>query len=292
MQVFRKVKDWYYRPNKSTIAQYIETFIIILPIAFVIRTFLYGFYQVPTGSMEVTMLVGDRFFADKFSVLFYPPKHGDIITFNAPDYDYSDNRYMRLFQRYVWGPSNWTKRVVGIPGDHVKGVIEDGKPVIYLNGQMLEENHVNKHPLVAVFKQGTFPPWSFKSWDKDYSYEDQPFYRLDEMGVRTAARILSHYGEESIRYPYTPVVNGHGNVVDEYDVHLGPDEYWVLGDNRRASNDSRFWGPLKKEHIHGKIIWRLFSIEGNDSWLIIDLLKNPIDFFKRIRWSRFFQRVR
>lgn len=292
MNVFKRIYAWFKRPNKSTFEQYLETFIIILPIAFVIRTFFYGLYQVPTGSMEVTMLVGERFFADKFTIQFSQPQRGDIITFNDPKYDYSDNKWQRLFQRYVWGPSNWTKRVIGIPGDQLKGVIENGQPVIYLNGKKLEEPYINPYPLLAVYKEGGVPPWNFRSWDKNYDYQNQPFYIMDPMDVLRASRILRQYGEEPIRRPYEPVYDHKGHNVDEYDIALGPDEYWVLGDNRRGSLDSRFWGPLKSEHIHGKIIWRLISIDSTDSWLIFDLIKNPIDFWKRIRWSRFFQRVR
>src|SRR6476659_7982559 len=90
-----------------------------LAIAFLIRTFGYGLYQVPTGSMETTMLVGERFFADKLSTVFYSPTRGDIITFNDPTYDYSDNKFMNLWQNYVWGPSNWTKRLIAVPGDEI-----------------------------------------------------------------------------------------------------------------------------------------------------------------------------
>lgn len=288
--IIRKIRKWSNRPNKSTFAQYVETFLIILPIAFFIRTFFYGLYQVPTGSMEVTMLVGERFFADKLTVQFWPPKRGDIITFNDPNFDYSDNKAMRLFQRYVWGPSNWTKRVIGMPGDQVKGVIEDGKPVIYLNGKKLDEPYVNPYPLVGVYKDGYGRPWDYKSWDKSYDYEDQPFYTIDPFNVKRAARVFKQYGMESIREPYEPIMY-MGRNMDEYDIKLGPNQYWALGDNRRGSHDSRFWGPLDAEYIHGKIVWRLISIDSSDSWLILDILFNPIDFWKRVRWSRFFQRV-
>lgn len=291
MTIFKRVHAWYNRPNKSTIVQYIETFVIILPIAFVIRTFFYGLYQVPTGSMETTMLVGERFFADKFTVLYSAPARGDIITFNDPNFDYSDNPYMRLFQRYVWGPSNWTKRVVGVPGDHVQGVMEDGKPEIYINGEKLDQPYINKYPLLAEFKDGKMPPSGlFKSWDPEFSYENQPFYQMDERDVRLAKRYLHYYGEENIRYPQVSVER-NGKNLDVYDHYLGPNEYWVLGDNRRGSNDSRFWGKLDGQLIHGKIVWRLISIDSNDSWLIFDLLSHPIEFWKRVRWSRFFQRV-
>lgn len=292
MKLCRKMWAWFKRPNKSTFAQYVETFIIILPIAFVIRTYFYGLYQVPTGSMEVTMLVGERFFADKLTVNFSPPQRGDIITFNDPTFEYSDNKFMRLFQRYVWGPSNWTKRVVGQPGDHVKGVIEDGKPVIYINGKKLDEPYVNPHPLIGVYKEGRLPPWDLRSYDENVSYEEQPFYSMKQEDVKRAKRIMSHYGHEEMRYPYEPIKGEYGGNRDEYDVQLAHNQYWALGDNRRGSNDSRYFGPLAAEHIHGKIIWRLISIDSSDSWLIFDILAHPIDFWKRVRWSRFFQRVR
>ena len=86
----------------------------LLLVVFVIRTFGFGLYQVPTGSMETTMLVGERFFADKFTYNFIrSPKRGDIIAFNDVMYHYSDNKLKRFVEEYVWGPSNVTKREIG-----------------------------------------------------------------------------------------------------------------------------------------------------------------------------------
>jgi signal peptidase I len=263
----------------------------VVPIAFVIRTFLYGLYQVPTGSMETTMLVGERFFADKFFILFTPPQRGEIITFNDPSFPYSDVWYKKLYQQYVWGPSNWTKRVIGTPGDHVKGVIEDGKPVVYLNDQKLDEPYINKNPLIALYRDGSMPPWDFRSYDPAFSYQDQPYYAMNEFIVERAKRILRSLNESNMRMPGTPL-SCYGKTVDEFDVHLGANQYFVMGDNRQGSNDSRYWGPLDGSLIHGIIKWRLLSIDSTDSWLIFDLLSNPLDFLKRVRWSRFFQRVR
>jgi signal peptidase I len=291
MHVIRTIRTWYNRPNKSTIMQYVETFAIILPIAFIIRTFFYGLYQVPTGSMETTMLVGERFFADKLTVLFWTPQYKDIISFNDPNFNYSDNPYMRTFERYVWGPSNWTKRVIGIPGDHVKGLIEEGKPVIYINDVKLDEPYVNQYPLLAVYNDNKNNPWDFRSWDKSVAFDQQPFYMMSAFNVTRAARLLKQYGIESVRNPYEPSYDQYGRNVDEYDIKLGPNQYWVLGDNRRGSSDSRFFGPLDGQLIHGKIVFRLISIDSTDSWLIFDLLTHPIEFWKRVRWSRFFQRI-
>lgn len=94
-----------------------ELIFVILPVAFLIRTFGFGLYQVPTGSMETTLLVGERFLADKLTYWFRPPKRGEIIAFNAPDasvcsqgYKYSKNPFTNWIERYIWGPSNWTKK--------------------------------------------------------------------------------------------------------------------------------------------------------------------------------------
>ena len=46
-----------------------------------------------------------------------------LFALNDPTFAYSDNYWMELFQHYVWGPTNWTKRVIGVPGDHIEGKI-------------------------------------------------------------------------------------------------------------------------------------------------------------------------
>ncbi len=64
-----------------------------------------------------------------------------------------------------------------------------------------------------------------------------------------------------------------------------------MGDNCLASYDSRYFGPLTGSLIHGKIIFRIFSVDSNGGFLLLDILKNPVRFFKRIRWNRCFERV-
>lgn len=123
---------------------------ILISIIFIFRTFVFGLYWVPTGSMEPTILVGESFFADKFTVWFTPIKRGDIISFNAPTYVYSDNFLISLFEKYVYGPDNWTKRVIACPGDRIEGRVYKGKTYIYLNGQELDEPYINPYPIIRV----------------------------------------------------------------------------------------------------------------------------------------------
>ncbi len=283
----------------------------LLFLVFLIRTIGFGLYQVPSGSMETTMLVGGRFFADKFTYLFTSPKRSDIISMNAPIYPYSHNKLMRLFEDYVWGPDNWTKRVIGVPGDTVEGNIEDGKPVIYLNGKKLDEPYLNKYPLIAVYKvdpSGLFQHmtgrslndfWrnvTFYSYDSDKSYADQPFYRMNPKRIVTGAdgKPILMWPNDAIE-PTQEVTKEPGkNYWDGSDVFyvaLGSSQYWCMGDNRRGSKDCRCFGPIEGRLIHGRILFLIWSIDSDESWWIFDLFKHPIDFWKRVRWNRCFKMV-
>ena len=271
-----------------------ELFFVILPIAFTIRTFVFGLYQVPTGSMETTLLVGERFLADKASYWFRKPQRGEIIAFNVPTITYSSNKLVNLWQRYVsWKTANWTKRVIGIPGDRVKGVIEDGHPVIYLNGKKLDESaYVNKYPLMKLW---TRPPYEqgrrryVRSYDQrsyvpGVPYDKQPFYIINPelilMNPETGEPL-------PLVYPNTPLASGF----DIFDVVLGDNQYWVMGDNRLGSGDCREWGSLDGTLIHGKIVFRIWSMDTSYSWWFFDLLGNPLRFWRKVRWSRCFQFV-
>ncbi|MBN2267090.1 MAG: signal peptidase I [Candidatus Babeliaceae bacterium] len=307
--MFKRINAWLDQRH------FVTQIAILLLFVFVIRTCVFGLYQVPSGSMETTMLVGERFIADKFTPwvrkikrvaarmfgwggarapLF---KRGDVIAFNDPTFAYSKNPLKYWWQRYVWGPGNWTKRVIGVPGDRVEGRIENGKPVVYINGELLHEPYVNKYPLIYVLgsEQCVFPSLGHKndclnarSYDPNKPLDEQPFYKMSERDL--------------VKHPYVPSELVPGTPRDAYfsypyfgtsgsDVYgpfvLGPNEYWVMGDNRLGSYDVRCWGkPLKEELIHGIIIWRLLSIDSSEGWLIWDLVTHPISFWSKVRWNR------
>ena len=300
-------------------------------VIFAVRTFGFGLYQVPTGSAETTMLIGESFFADKLTYWFRAPKRGEIISLNDVTFKYSPNPIKKLFQRYVWGPTNVTKRLIAVPGDTIKGVIEDGKTVVYLNGEKLKEPYLNKYPLIGVYgedpkllakryekenlkyvisgqvsmaelqdfaaEQASYST-RWKTYDPAKPFNHQPFYNIDENFIRK-----NKEGEIELRWPGTPlekskynkechVGKNHWNGTDEFYVELGPNQYWGMGDNREGSCDCRFFGPIDGSLIHGKMLFRIFSVDSSQTWMIFDLLRNPIDFFKRVRWSRCLQLVK
>lgn len=314
--------------HTQRVYEIVKEITLLLLIVFMVRTFIFGLYQVPTGSMETTMLVGERFFGEKCSYLLRKPRIGEVVALNDPTYAYASNPLVRLFQRYIWGPENWTKRVIGLPGDHLQGVIEYGQPVIYRNGERIEEPYVNDLPLVYVLpvdqdivrtqviediaqifpinahsaegierlahymmKEYAIP----KTYDPAYSIQKQPFYHME-------ASMLLKNAQGSIIYegPRVPIENCGAQVrganirqrfngTDEFDVYLGANEYWLMGDNRLGSTDSRYYGPISGEHIHGRIVFRIWSIDSSASWWMVDVLRDPLTFWSRIRWNRFFQ---
>ena len=267
-----------------------------LCIIFLIRTFVFGLYQVPTGSMEPTLLVGESLLSDKLSVWFMPIKRGEVIAFNQPTYEYSDHPAMGIFQKYFlgifWGPQNWTKRVIAIPGDRIQGKIEDDKTVLYLNGERLNEPYVNSYPL-AIEKQMVYSDMGCGfgyaehrfTYDPSVSYANQPFYKISEK----RDMVTSAQGKLKLIQPGTPLSDGR----DIFDVKLRDNEYWVMGDNREGSSDSRYCGPIDGSLIHGRVVFRILSFDDPDtSWMAISFLKKPITFWKKIRWNRLFQIIR
>jgi signal peptidase I len=170
MKLAQTILDELHEKTKSTWKKVIDSFFFQLLLVFLLKSFVFGWYCVPTGSAEPNLLVGDRILANKMAYWFSPVKRGDLVVFDNPEIKYSKNLMLYLWQRFVGikipflglpeGPDNFVKRVIGIPGDIIEGRVEDGHPVIYRNGQKLSESYVNPYPLIAVQKMNGFFPAS------------------------------------------------------------------------------------------------------------------------------------
>lgn len=102
-------------------------------LAFGIRTALAQSYFIPSGSMEPTLKINDRFMVDKLSYHFKNPQRGDIVVFNPPDVVLKEeNLDSDLF----------VKRIVGLPGDNVE--VKGGR--VYVNNRPLQENYIANKP--------------------------------------------------------------------------------------------------------------------------------------------------
>jgi signal peptidase I len=201
-------------------------------IAIVIRTFLFQPFNIPSGSMENTLMIGDYLFVEKFSYgysrytfpfggwpfgdslhgryLARDPHRGDVVVFKFP----GDNS------------TDYIKRLIGLPGDRVQ-MIND---ILYLNGKPVQRD------------RETLPGGkSYVTIDKETDGA------LDNTGVFV----------------------------------VPPKHYFMMGDNRDNSNDSRMEvGYVPEENLEGKAEFRFFSID--DSVPVWQIWRWPL----AIRYSR------
>lgn len=305
--------------TKPILQQWAEAIVIAVVLATILRNLIFGLYHVPTGSAEHTILVGDRIWGNKMAYYLSEPKRGDCVIFDDPLFKY--DRYNKIkywWQRYVGfpipllglgsGPENWVKRVIAIPGDTIEGRVEDGRTVIYLNGKKLDQPFVNEFPLIRVRKSKGFLPFEsigplqipefLRMSERDnynYTYEpnksseDQTFYRL------TSDEVVKDplTGKPIFLEPYSPSYNFDYEehkfyCIDTFGPFKVPEgKYWMMGDSRKNSRDSRIWGFLDKSLIHGRASFIIYSIDSEEAFWVFDLIKHPIDFwFKKIRWNR------
>jgi signal peptidase I len=210
----------------------------VILIVFLLRSFLFEPFKIPSGSMIPTLLVGDLILVNKFHygvrlpvinkkiVANHDPKRGDVMVFRYP----VDPR-----QDYI-------KRVVAIPGDEVAYLNQ----TLYINGQ--------KAPLKAL---GDF-------YDED-SLRNSPMFseKLGELEHRILVepRRQAYYGADPKSFPK------HENCrysAEGLTCKVPDGHYFVMGDNRDNSQDSRFWGFVPDENIVGRafFVWMNFGNLG------------------------------
>ena len=113
--------------TKAEILSWIEVIVFAVVLALVIDGFIIINATVPSGSMEKTIMTGDRVLGLRFSYWFNDPQRGDIVVFKYPiDEALGEN-------------TKYIKRIIGLPGEKV--TIKNG--AVYINGEKLEEDYIN-----------------------------------------------------------------------------------------------------------------------------------------------------
>jgi signal peptidase I len=233
----------------------LQSLLTTVVIAVFVITFIIQAFQIPSESMENTLLIGDYLLVDKLCygggrfldrILPYRTVHrGDIVVFHYP----------------VNPSEHFVKRVIGVPGDRIRLINRR----VYVNGAPLAESYVR------------------------YSSPAHDVFRDDFPRVDIFAPGLDVKWEIEMR-----------KLVEDGNLIIPEGHYFVLGDNRDDSDDSRYWGFVPRENIVGRpllIYWSFRNV--NDD---LPFSSTPGDklyhfayaishLFQLTRWNRTFRVV-
>jgi signal peptidase I len=223
-------------------------------IALFVITFVVQAFQIPSGSMERTLLIGDYVLVDKVhlarggagsSVMPYREiRRGDIIVFHYP----------------VDPSEHFVKRAIGLPGDRVR--LREG--VVFINGQPLREDYV-------IHTVRSF----------DY-YRDNFPTDMDTTGNINAA--------------WHSVLERN---VQQGELVVPNDKYFVMGDNRDQSSDSRYWGFVPRSAVVGQPLIVYLSLKDQSmagidepNYKLVRSARMLAHFWQFARWDRMFHLIR
>ena len=218
--------------------EWTKSIFIALVLFLFVRTFVIEAFQIPTASMENTLLVGDFLLVNKMVYgaeipgtrldlpAFSEPSRGDVVVFEPPPTAHQPPR------------TNYVKRIVGMPGDTLSMV----RAKLHVNGRPVEE------PYVKPARRPADVPSSDFTWQRRY--------------VIGPVR----------RRGYRPTRDNWGPLV------VPPDHFFVMGDNRANSEDSRYWGFVPREAIKGRPMLVYYSYERDP--------RRGLPWLTEIRWKR------
>ncbi len=244
-----------------------KIFVQALALALIVRVFFYQPFNIPSGSMKNTLLIGDYLFVSKLSYGYSrysipfgdrifkssmfdgrlfgsEPKRGDVIVFKFPP----DRK------------TDYIKRLIGMPGDRVQ--MRDG--IVYLNGKAIPKKLVG----------------TFKNPECDRGYRGC---------VNVSFKVYQETLPNGVKYKVLDERKSRYDTTKEFVVPTG--HYFMMGDNRDNSSDSRVSvGFVPFEYLIGRADIIFFSaateIPGNF------VLTRPWNWPGAIRWSRFMKIIR
>lgn len=232
----------------------VKTLFYAIIIAILIRTFLFEPFKIPSGSMYPTLYVGDYLFVSKYSYGY--SKHS--FPFSIPLFDgriWADEPQrgdVVVFKFPQDNRTDYIKRIIGLPGDRIKLV--DGR--LYINGKMMKREAVEDFVI------------------RDYQGNAERYHQyVETLPEGLTHRILEVSDEENEdNVPELTVPQGY---------------YFVMGDNRDRSDDSRVnVGFVPFENLVGKARFLFFSHNDDGVWY------KPWTWPKKIRWERLFNGIK
>jgi signal peptidase I len=205
---------------------------------FLLRSFLFEPFKIPSGSMVPTLLVGDLILVNKFDYgVRLPVLNKKVIANNDPQ------RGDVMVFRYPPDPRlDYIKRVVGVPGDEVAYLNQK----LTLNGQPVPVKALGEFYEVDSLRYA--PQFSEKLGEKDHRILVDP-------------RRSSFFGTDSPRFPFAENCRYSAEGVI---CKVPAGHYFVMGDNRDNSQDSRYWGFVPDENLVGRafFVWMNFGNLG------------------------------
>jgi signal peptidase I len=249
------------QPRETTV-EFLASLAGVLVTGLFIITFVLQAFEIPSSSMEDTLLIGDHVFVNREQfakptrwmgpLLPYREIHrNDIVVFLSPE-------TQGLFV---------VKRIMGIPGDRIH--LRDG--TVYRNGQKLDEPYVSDKPA----------PDS----------ENSRFYRENFPAVPASDTF-------NVTQDWQLALPRH---IEGSDLVVPSDSYFAMGDNRNASYDSRYWGLIPRQNVIGRpmfIYWSFITPDNQykkTDWgdrMDFFLKHVLLHFFDETRWSRTLKLVR
>ena len=233
----------------------VKTVVYAVLIALVVRTVAYEPFNIPSGSMVPTLLIGDYLFVSKFSfgysryslpfglplfsgrIFFHSPERGDVVVFKLP----TDNS------------TDYIKRVIGLPGDRIQ--MKAGN--LYINDQLVPRKRI-----------------------QDYLYRE---------GNGAVIPLIQYIETLPNGREHLIIKMGDNGPLDNTQVYTVPSgDYFMMGDNRDNSQDSRVLsavGYVPAENLIGRAEFIFFSTDG--SARLWEFWKWPF----AIRYSRLFRGV-
>ncbi len=270
---------------------------LVLFLALILKAFIVDAFQIPTGSMKNTLLEGDfllvnksaysistphqiPFLAKRLSrtelISTGKPEFNDVVAFEIPAdyYDPDSEEYSILI-----------KRIIGLPGD----TIEIKDQILYINHKKYRTPSYIKinlnETLIENINKELFPynnKWSLENYGPIIVPKKGMKVELNPKNIlQWQNAINTDYGKKVISVEGT-VINLNNQAIREY--VFEKDYYFVLGDNRKNSIDSRYFGYIPEEWIIGKafmIYWSKIPVQSS----------GISDYFSSIRFSRLMQSI-